>query len=686
MFTINNTSLLETVEYTIKTLDDNNGVYTVNKVPSKEGFEFLGWVVSIDDTPQKSFTFGYNELGDKHYYAKWNAYTYTIVWKNHNGTILEQDENVPYGTTPEYNGSTPIKVGDSQFSYVWTGWTPALENVTEDTEYTATFREDINTYTVIWKNEDGTVLETDTNVPYGTTPEYNGEIPTKAKDMQYSYTFKEWTPVIETVTMDATYIATYTTSWDPSYTIEFNSNEGTEVESIVGSAGTSIEEINYIPTRNGHVFDGWYRDNNTFNQHFKLTTMPAENITLYAKWIELPVANNYLLNVNEAFNNETIYDYLNGLGYIEGKYTIYYNGTQKSKDATISSADAIAYSITVTAFTNASESTAMLSSYDIGFVVVVPKASSDYNIDVDKSNNAITVDLLIPKNSSAALLTSLGNYVNTSNYTTKSNETSIATIDSGLTKRSFGIFDSGTQLWSYSKDLLGSLLPGNDQTDGEIADETILWENHNAANTYTIQFVGKVNTSATFSISLSIKQDADAIQTSKNSITSFMQSIPGEGAFRFYVDKDDGSKGYHTINIEIHKTKTLFGTRYPTLTLAVPGSGIKSLIIGPSNSPMEALFVEGYNNYVVGSTITSNEIQLYYNNKKMSSITDTGEALAVSSDLIGMVKKLTGISVSAISSVDKLHGGKGYAQYNCIDQSTGIRFKSDVYLYNFYKA
>ena len=70
----------------------------------------------------------------------------------------------------------------------------------------------------------------------------------------------------------------------------------------------------------------------------------------------------------------------------------------------------------------------------------------------------------------------------------------------------------------------------------------------------------------------------------------------------------------------------------------------------------------------------------------MSSITDTGEALAVSSDLIGMVKKLTGISVSAFSYVDKLHGGKGYAQYNCIDQSTGIRFKSDVYLYNFYKA
>ena len=147
--------------------------------------------------------------------------TYTVTWLDENGTELEKDENVAYKVMPSYDGETPTKAADAQYTYTFDKWSPELAEVTEDVTYTATYTSTVNQYKVKFVDEDGeTVLLEETEYPYGTPA---GEIqkpadPTKAADSSNTYTFAGWDPEIADVTGDATYKATYTATPIPAPT------------------------------------------------------------------------------------------------------------------------------------------------------------------------------------------------------------------------------------------------------------------------------------------------------------------------------------------------------------------------------------------------------------------------------------------------------------------------------------
>ncbi|MGI6781730.1 MAG: leucine-rich repeat protein [Acholeplasmataceae bacterium] len=61
--------------------------------------------------------------------------TYTVTWKNYDGTVLETDTGVAFATMPKYDGDIPTKPGD----YYFKGWSPNISIVTESVEYTAIF-------------------------------------------------------------------------------------------------------------------------------------------------------------------------------------------------------------------------------------------------------------------------------------------------------------------------------------------------------------------------------------------------------------------------------------------------------------------------------------------------------------------------------------------------------------------
>jgi len=118
---------------------------------------------------------------------------FTVTWKNWDGTTLETDSNVAYGSTPSYDGATPTRARTAQYTYTFSSWSPEQTTVTSDQTYTAQFSSTVNKYTVTWKNWDGSTLETDTNVPYGSTVSYDGATPTRPTDNVGVYTFHYWT-------------------------------------------------------------------------------------------------------------------------------------------------------------------------------------------------------------------------------------------------------------------------------------------------------------------------------------------------------------------------------------------------------------------------------------------------------------------------------------------------------------
>ena len=269
----NGDETLETdAEVPFGTAPSFNGATPAKAGDAQYSYTFAGWstdgetvIASLPDV-----------TGDVIYKAVFtqNVNKYTVTWKNGDET-LETDAEVPYGTAPSFNGATPTKAGDAQYSYAFAGWSTdgetviaSLPNVTGDVIYKAVFTQNVNKYKVTWKNGEET-LETDAEVPYNTVPSFNGATPTKAGDAQYSYTFAGWSTdgenviaSLPNVTGDATYIAVFTKTVN-KYTVSWTIVTGgeapseqeikTAVDAII--AQHASEYYNQAKTEGGEVWD-----------------------------------------------------------------------------------------------------------------------------------------------------------------------------------------------------------------------------------------------------------------------------------------------------------------------------------------------------------------------------------------------------------------------------------------------
>ena len=177
-------------------------------------YTFSGW--SPEPAPAKA---------DVTYVAQFNQTVnkYTITWYDEDGTTVLAESDVEYGTVPAYPDGVPTKAGNTEVSYVFDGWAPALTKVTAATSYTATFRA-VNNRTVTWVNWDGTELAK-ARVTAEQTPEYTGAAPTREGNEQYTYTFSSWEPVLGANDSDMIYKAVFEKT-EKSYTVTWLDEDG----------------------------------------------------------------------------------------------------------------------------------------------------------------------------------------------------------------------------------------------------------------------------------------------------------------------------------------------------------------------------------------------------------------------------------------------------------------------------
>ncbi|MBR2370127.1 MAG: hypothetical protein IKA83_08230 [Paludibacteraceae bacterium] len=226
------------------------GVTPVRPATAEYTYTFSGWNPIIEAV-----------TGDKTYTATFNAVKkqYEIIFQNEDGTELQRS-NVTYGETPVYAGATPEKAATAEFTYTFAGWSPSITAVTSAQTYTATYSSVKNQYEVIFKNEDGTVLQR-SNVTYGETPKYNGATPTKPATAEFTYTFAGWTPAISPITGSQTYTATYN-AVKKQYEIIFQNEDGTELQRSNVTYGETPVYNGATPTKPAaaeftYTFAGW---------------------------------------------------------------------------------------------------------------------------------------------------------------------------------------------------------------------------------------------------------------------------------------------------------------------------------------------------------------------------------------------------------------------------------------------
>ncbi len=240
---------------------------------------FQGWYT--DENYTTAYDFGSAVETDLNLYAKWKD-GYRVVFQTAHGTA-------PAEQKVALNGKATKPADPTDTGYIFKGWyTSQLYTaefdfntpITADTTLYAKWNE---TYTVTFNVGDHGTAPTAQTVENGgkaTRPEN----PT-AKGWRFDgwYTDERYTARYDfdkAVTANTTLYA----KWTQLFTLTFETNGGTKIDSVEAPDGSLVYLGSYKPTKSGYYFVGWYTDKNLTRASRVGYVRMDGNKTVYAKF------------------------------------------------------------------------------------------------------------------------------------------------------------------------------------------------------------------------------------------------------------------------------------------------------------------------------------------------------------------------------------------------------------------
>lgn len=224
--------------------------------------------------------------------------------------------------TQTLTGFTPVREG-----YVFDGWYKDAALTTKITSITVAANTQAYVYAK-WIKADATLVF-NTNGGSKINPIVKAvkftENLKSYVPVREGYEFKGWyedeklTKPVTSVTVDKAKTVTVYAKWDAGKaTLKFETNGGTEITAISKEKAFTQKLSQYVVTRTGYDFAGWYSDAALTTKISTVDVKVGQTVTVYAKWTKKTFANPFPdVSINDWFYSDVMYvaerGYMNGI-------------------------------------------------------------------------------------------------------------------------------------------------------------------------------------------------------------------------------------------------------------------------------------------------------------------------------------------------------------------------------------